>query len=98
VLRRYVREKKALSLEAAVMRMTLLPAERLRLGKRGRLAPGFAADLVVFDPETVADVSTFHVPSAPPAGIVHVMIGGRFAVRDGKVTGVRAGQILRPAQ
>jgi N-acyl-D-amino-acid deacylase len=95
VLRRYCREKKAVALDEAVRRMTSLPAERFRLGERGRVAPGCAADLVVFRAESVADRASFADPTVPPAGVEHVVVGGRFAVRDGSLTGVRPGRVLR---
>ena len=95
ILRRYVREKRSLSLEEAVRRMTSLPARRLRLGLRGRIAAGCAADIVLFRAEAVADRATFNDPERPPVGIDHVIVNGRFAVRDGKPTGVRAGEIIR---
>ncbi len=95
VLRRYVRDKKVLALEGAVRRMTSLPAERLGLQGRGSIAPGKIADLVLFRMDAVADRSTFGNPAGLPVGIEHVIVAGRFAVRDGKVTGVRAGQVLR---
>lgn len=98
VLRRFVSEKKLLGLEEAVRRMTSLPAERLALGKRGRIEPGCAADIVLFRPETVSDGSTFGDPSARPSGIDHVLVAGRFAVRDGLLTGGRHGRILRRPQ
>ena len=95
VLRRYVRDKRTLSLEEAVRRMTSLPAERLRLGRRGRIEPGCAADLVLMASASVADRATFGDPTQLPVGIEHVVVAGRFAVRDGKPTGVKAGRVLR---
>ncbi|MHC4501784.1 MAG: N-acyl-D-amino-acid deacylase family protein [Planctomycetota bacterium] len=95
ILRRYVREKKVLSLEEAVRRMTSLPAKALRLGLRGRIAAGCAADIVLFRADTVVDQATFNDPQRQPVGIDHVIVGGRFAVRDGKPTGARAGEIIR---
>jgi N-acyl-D-amino-acid deacylase len=62
VLARYVREKQLLTIEEAVRKMTSFPARRFKLGKRGLIAPGYAADLVVFDPEKVLDMATYEDP------------------------------------
>jgi N-acyl-D-amino-acid deacylase len=97
VLARYVRERRALTLPQAVRKMSARPAERLRLRDRGRVAPGFAADLVVFDPTTVADRATFADPFQYPVGIRDVVVNGVPAVRGGeRITG-GAGRAVRPA-
>lgn len=95
VLRRYVREKKLLSLEEAVRRMTSLPAERLGLPNRGRIEPGCVADIVLFRPDIVSDGATFSEPSALPAGIYHVLVAGALVVKDGSPTSELRGRILR---
>jgi N-acyl-D-amino-acid deacylase len=92
-----VREEKAMPLEEAVRKMSGLPAEILHLADRGTIAEGKAADLVVFDPPTVADTATFEVPHSYPVGVPHVIVGGRLAVRDGAVTGELPGKILSPS-
>ena len=69
VLAKYVREEKIITLEMAIRKMTSLPANRLKLFDRGRIAPGMAADLVVFDPNTIQDTATFSKPLAFPTGI-----------------------------
>lgn len=97
VLGRYVRERGTLTLEQAVHKMTGQPASRLRLADRGRVAPGLAADLVVFDPATVADRATFTDPYQYPVGIAAVVVNGVVALRDGQRTAARAGQVARPA-
>lgn len=97
VLGRYVREQQVADLSAMVRRMTSLPAERFRLGRRGRLAPEFAADVVVFDPGTVADRATFSDPLLPPHGVQHVFVDGRQVLLDGIDTGARPGRVLEPA-
>jgi N-acyl-D-amino-acid deacylase len=96
VLGRYVRERKALSLEQAVRKMSALPASRIRLGDRGRIAPRFAADVVVFDPATVTDKATFEEPFQYPVGIHAVVVNGQIAFRDGERTPSAAGKALRP--
>lgn len=96
VLSRYVRERKALTLPAAVRKMSALPASRARLGDRGLLARGQAADVVVFDPAAVEDRATFEMPFAYPAGITAVIVNGAVALREGERSRTGAGQVLRP--
>src|SRR5262245_6388009 len=95
VLRRYVRERRLLSLEAAVHKMTELPARRMGLADRGAIAPGQKADLVVLDAGRAADRATFEAPIAYPEGIHHVFVNGVWTVRAGDHTGARAGRSLR---
>lgn len=95
VLGRYVRERKALSLESAVQKMTSRPASRVHLADRGRIAMDMAADLVVFDPATVTDVATFANPFQYPIGIRDVVVNGWWSVRGGEHTGKGTGRVLR---
>ncbi|TPQ19619.1 N-acyl-D-amino-acid deacylase family protein [Streptomyces sporangiiformans] len=94
-LGRYVRELGVLSLEECVAHLTSRPAARLRLPDRGLVREGHRADLVLFDPATVAAGSTFETPRTLPAGIPHVLVDGRFAVEDGRRTDVLAGRAVR---
>ena len=95
VLGRYVRERGALSLEEAVRKMTSQAAAAYRFEGVGSLAPGLRANLVVFDPARVADRASFEDPQQHPAGVRDVVVGGLLAVRDGRVTGERAGKVLK---
>jgi N-acyl-D-amino-acid deacylase len=97
VLGRYVRERKALTLEQAVRKMSAMPAARLKLADRGRIAPKLAADLVVFDPATVIDKATYEDPFQYPDGIRAVIVNGQVSLRDGERTKAAAGRTLRPA-
>ncbi|MGX1756566.1 N-acyl-D-amino-acid deacylase family protein [Streptomyces lydicus] len=94
-LGRYVRELGVLSLEECVTHLTGRPAARLRLADRGLVREGYRADLVLFDPETVAAGSTFDTPRTLPTGIPHVLIDGRFVIEDGRRTDVLAGRTVR---
>ncbi len=98
VLGHYVREKKVISLEEAVRKMTSLPARHFRFADRGLVAEGYAADLVLFDANQVAATATFEDPHAYAAGIPHVLVNGVFVVRDGQTTGARPGQVLRSSR
>ena len=95
VLGHYVRDVKLFPLEEAVRRMTALPAAQFGLKDRGVLRPGAYADLVLFDPDTIADRATFEQPKTPAAGIAQVMVNGRTVWRDGAATGERPGRALR---
>ncbi len=94
---RYCREERVMPLETGIHKMTALPAARLRLEGRGMIAPGAFADLVAFDPERVADRATFEQPHQYPVGIPHVMVNGRFVLRNGERTEGLPGRPLRPA-
>ncbi|MBS6952260.1 MAG: D-aminoacylase [Enterocloster asparagiformis] len=95
VLAYYVRERKLLSLGAAIRKMTSMPAHRLRLQERGELKMGYFADITVFDPETVQDMATYVKPKQYTRGIHTVIVNGRIALRDGVQTGEAAGRTLR---
>jgi N-acyl-D-amino-acid deacylase len=95
VLGRYVREQKALTWEDAIRKMTGLPAATIGLVDRGWLAPGMAADVVVFDPATIIDHATFDAPTRPSEGVQTVVMNGQVVLDRGAVTGVKAGRALR---
>jgi len=95
VLGHYVRELRLLSLEDAIRKMTSLPASNLGLHDRGRLAEGMAADITVFDPETIADRSTWEDPHRFSEGVAHVLVNGEFALKGGELTGETPGRHLR---
>jgi N-acyl-D-aspartate/D-glutamate deacylase len=95
VLGKYVRQQKLLSLEDAVRKMTSLNANKVGLRDRGLIKIGFAADIVIFNAETVIDQSTYTVPFAYPAGITYVVVNGQLTIKDGEHTGARAGRSLR---
>jgi N-acyl-D-amino-acid deacylase len=95
VLGHYVRDVKLFTLEEAVRRMTALPAAQFGLTDRGSLHTGACADLVLFDPATIADTATFDQPKTPAAGIVLVMVNGRMVWNGGAATGERPGRALR---
>jgi N-acyl-D-aspartate/D-glutamate deacylase len=95
VLSEYVRKRGVLTLEDAVARMTSISADTFGLKERGRIEPGFHADLVLFDPGTVADTATYDEPKQTPAGITLVVVNGQVAWRDGVHADAGSGQMLR---
>jgi N-acyl-D-amino-acid deacylase len=97
VLGQYVRERKVLSLGNAIRKMTSMSAARVGLTDRGRIARGFAGDVVVFDPARIADRATFENPFQYPAGISAVIVNGVFALRQGQRARTAAGKALRAA-
>ena len=95
ILGKYVRSEHALTLEDAVRKMTSLAAEHAGLVRRGKIAPGYHADLTLFDPATVQDRSTPKDPHLTSQGIDQVWVNGRLVWRDGRTTGERPGQVLK---
>ena len=94
VLGRYVRERKTLTLEDAVRRMTSLPAQRFHIDNRGLLRVGYAADILVFDEKTVSDKATYERPHAYSVGFKWVIVNGKPTVENGKHNETKAGQII----
>ncbi len=95
VLAQYVRERKILTLEDAVRRMTSLPARTFRFQDRGMIREGMAADLLLFDPATVTDKATYQSPHQFSAGFDYVAVNGELMVDEGRLTDRRSGRILR---
>ena len=95
VLGEYARERRLISMETAVQKMTGMPAGRLGLKDRGLVREGFAADITVFDPATVKDDSTYADPHRYPSGIPYVIVNGAVTVDGGRMQMPRAGRILR---
>jgi N-acyl-D-amino-acid deacylase len=97
-LRKYVVDDKVIELGSAVRSMTSLPATVYRVPDRGWLRPGAVADVVVFDLARVRDRATYEDPHQVAEGMVHVLVNGRFAIRDGAFTNILGGQVLRPVR
>lgn len=95
VLARYVREQGVLSLSEAIRKMTSLPARNLGIGNRGTIKPGFAADLVLFDPQTIQDHATFEDSLQYSTGVEAVWVNGDLVWNKGEATAARPGQIIR---
>lgn len=96
VLGHYCRDRGIMPLETAIHKLTAMPARRLHFRDRGLVVPGAFADLVAFDPDTVADQATFENPHQYPTGIPHVIVAGQMVVRDGEHTGAHPGRIVKP--
>jgi N-acyl-D-aspartate/D-glutamate deacylase len=95
ILAKYVRDEKVISLEEAVRKLTSLPASILKLEQRGRISSGMAADIIMFDPQTIQDRATFTDPLLYSEGIDYVVVGGELVVDQGTATSARPGRVLR---
>ena len=95
LLGRYVRDEGLIPLEESVRKLTTLPAANLGIRERGTLQPGFFADIVVFDPATIADHATFEDPHRYSTGVHHVFVNGVQVLRDGEHTGEQPGRVVR---
>jgi N-acyl-D-amino-acid deacylase len=95
LLGKYVREEHVIPLEEAIRKLTSLPATNLRLDRRGQLAPGYFADVVVFDPATIIDHATFEKPHQYSTGVRDVFVNGVEVLRDGVHTGATPGRFVR---
>jgi N-acyl-D-amino-acid deacylase len=95
LLGKYVRDEHVIPMEEAIRKLTSLPADTLRVKERGRLAPGFFADVVVFDPKTINDRSTYEKPHQYATGVRHVWVNGVQVLKDGEHTGATPGRVVR---
>jgi N-acyl-D-amino-acid deacylase len=95
LLGRYVRDERLIPLEEAIRKLAALPAENLRIDRRGRLKEDFFADVVVFDPDTIQDHATFVDPHQYATGMIHVFVNGEQVVRNGEHTGATPGRFVR---
>lgn len=95
LLGQYVRDEKVISLEEAIYRLTALSAQKLKIKDRGRLAPGYFADLVIFDPETINDKATYDEPHQYAIGVEHVFVNGEQVLKNGEHTGATPGMVVR---
>jgi N-acyl-D-aspartate/D-glutamate deacylase len=95
ILGRYIRDKEVISLEKCIKKMTFMPAKRLGLNDRGVLKVGNAADITVFDFNNIIDKAERYAPNRYSKGVEHVFVNGKHALKNGKVTGVLAGQKLK---
>ncbi len=95
LLGKYVREEQVIPLENAIHRLTALPARNLGLRRRGELKPDYFADVVVFDPQTIADHATYDAPHQYATGVRHVLVNGVPVLRDGEHTGAKPGRVVR---
>ena len=94
LLGKYVREERVIPLEEAIHRLTALPAERLNIRHRGRLEPGYFADLALFDPEAIQDHATYEDPHQYATGMRHVIVNGTPVLRNGEPTGATPGRVV----
>ena len=95
VLGKYARDERVITIEEAIRKLTSLPAENLKLKRRGRLNPGYFADIVVFDPEQVRDRATFEEPHQYAEGVLHVWVNGEQVLKDGDHTGAMPGRFVK---
>ncbi|TRX62654.1 D-aminoacylase [Fulvivirga sp. M361] len=95
VLGKYSRDMKLFPLEEGIRRLTSLPAENLKIKKRGRLQTGYFADIVIFDPERVNDVATFEAPHQYAEGVLHVFVNGVQVLKNGQHTNAKPGRFVK---
>jgi len=95
LLGKYVSREKVITLAEAVRRLASLPAENLKLDRRGKLETGYYADLIVFDPDTISDHATYEKPHQYATGMVHVFVNGTQVLKDGEHTGAKPGRVVR---
>jgi len=95
VLGKYVRDEQVITLQEAIRKLSALPAQTMRIDRRGELRPGFYADVVVFDPDKIQDHATFVEPHQYATGMVHVFVNGEQVLKDGEHTGAMPGRAVR---
>jgi N-acyl-D-amino-acid deacylase len=95
LLGKYVREEQVISLEEAIYRLTGLSAQKLKIKKRGQLAPGYYADILVFDPAKIQDKATFENPHQYAEGMIHVFVNGEQVLENREHTGALPGRVVR---
>lgn len=95
LLGKYVRDEQVIPMEEAIRRLSLLPAQTLNIQKRGRLAPGYFADIAIFDPDSIKDHASFDDPHHYSTGVKHVLVNGVPVVSDGEHTGATPGRAIR---
>ncbi len=95
VLAKYVRDEKVMSLEEAIRKLAALPAQTMKIDRRGEIKAGFYADVVVFDPDTIQDHATFVEPHQYSTGMIHVFVNGEHVIKDGEHTGATPGRVVR---
>ncbi len=95
LLGHYVREEKIIPMEEAIYKLTTLPATNLKIKERGALQPGYFADIVVFDPNTIKDNATFKDPHQYASGVAHVFVNGTHVLKNGEHTGALPGRVVR---
>jgi len=95
VLAKYVRDEQVITLQEAIRKLSALPAQTMRIDRRGELREGFYADVVVFDPENIQDHATFVKPHQYATGMVHVFVNGEQVLKDGEHTGATPGRAVR---
>jgi N-acyl-D-amino-acid deacylase len=94
-LGKYVRDEKVIPMEEAIYKLTSLSASKLKIRERGLLKEGFFADVVIFDPNTIADKATFDDPHRYSIGMHHVFVNGEQVLKDGEHTGATPGRVVR---
>ena len=95
LLGKYVRDEKVIPLEEAIYKLTHLSARKLKIKKRGLLAPGYFADVVIFDPEKIQDKATFQEPHQYAEGVQHVFVNGGHVLENGEHTGATPGRFVK---
>ena len=95
ILGKYVRDEKIITMQEAILRMTSLPAYNIGIAERGQLSEGYYADIVVFDPEKIADQATFEEPHQYATGVWHVFVNGEQVLKNGRHTGATPGRVVR---